>query len=90
MAIETVEHVLPEYLATYAMHGESNKDDTDIESAYTEWMYREMCHNKYKAMQCVSITDDEGFMAHHELKDYGIGSCDCQTFTFHVTRNQKG
>ena len=84
MGIETVNYILPEYVACYAMCGESSGDD-DLESAYDAWLEDTMKHEGFKSMHLVSIEDD-GFMRYHELQAYGIGASDCNFFSYHVTR----
>lgn len=79
MKLETFE--LPECVVCYAMYGEPSGDD-ELDSAYDEWFKDTMKHFGYSAMFLVDVTDDKGFMAWHELKNYGIGSCDVQGFTF--------
>lgn len=76
---------LPEYVACYAMYGEPSGDD-ELESAYDEWFYDTMRHEGFSSMHLVSVDDSNSFMSYHELKDYGIGSCDCHVFTFHATK----
>lgn len=72
------EYVLPEYLACYAMYGESSGDD-ELETAYDQWLSDTMAHEGFKGMHLVDVKDG-GFMRYHELED--IGSCDTATFVF--------
>jgi len=80
--IET--YTMPEYIAIYAMYGEPIGDD-DLESAYDQWLVDEMAYRGFTSMHLVGVVEN-GFMAYHELKEYGIGSCDTSEFVFHVTK----
>ena len=84
MAIEIQEFELPECAACYAMYGESS-GDSDLESAYDAWLSDTMEHEGFTSMHLVDVKEN-GFMAWHELKVYGIGSSDTSVFVFHVTR----
>lgn len=83
--MKLVTYELPEYLACYAMYGEPSGSD-DLESAYDTWIKDTMNHEGFISMHLVNVDDSNSFMAYHELKDYGIGSCDCHVFTFHVVK----
>ena len=82
MSIKSHEVVLPEYVAPYAMYGEGSDTD-ELESAYDQWLDNEISFYNYSSIHLTDVKDG-GFMAYHELQDYGIGSCDCATFTFQV------
>ena len=84
MKIETVTYTLPEYVACYAMYGDTS-GDKELESAYDSWIVDTMGHEGFVSMHLVSIKED-GYMCYHELQAYGIGSSDCAFFSYHVAR----
>ena len=84
MGIDTF--VLPEYVACYAMYGEPTGDD-DLESAYDKWLGDIMEFYGWRECHLVDVKDN-GFMAWHELRDYGIGSSDTSKFLFDVKLEQ--
>jgi hypothetical protein len=73
---------MPEYIACYAMYGETSGDD-EMDSAYDEWSQREMDFHGWKGLHLVDVKEN-GFMKYHELHDFGVGSCDTSEFVFHV------
>ena len=85
MTIETYTANIPEHLASYAMYGEGAGDES--ESAYDEWVTATMAHEGFESMHLVDVPEEgNGFMSYHDLKDYGVGSCDSCDFVYHVTR----
>lgn len=84
MSIQIETYILPEYCASYAINGEPSGDD-DLDTAYDAWLKHTMSFHGWKTMHCVDVTSDQGFMRYHELHDFDVGSCDTETFTFHVT-----
>ena len=84
MGIEIVTYILPEYVACYAMYGESS-GDRELDSCYDAWLVDTMKHEGFSSMHLVDV-EEEGFMRYHELQAYGIGSSDCALFVYHVTR----
>ena len=87
MGIETVTYTLPEYVACYAMYGDPSGDD-ELDSAYDTWLVDTMEYEGFKTM-CLIGVEGDGFMRYHELRAYGIGACDCDFFSYHVTRSRK-
>lgn len=83
MVDHVLEYVMPEYVAPYAMYGEDS-GDSDMEAAYDEWMKREIEFHGFTSFHFVGTKEDGGFMRYHELHDFGIGSCDTETFIFHA------
>ena len=83
--VETHTAILPEHVASYAMYGEPGGDDS-LESAYDAWLQREMEYHGFTSIHLVDVSENQGFMRYHELHDFGIGSCDTETFTYHVTK----
>jgi len=84
MTFQIETYTLPEHVAAYAMYGEPIGDD-DLESAYDQWLADEMTYYGFTSMHLVDVLGNN-FMAYHELKEYGIGSCDTSEFVFHVTK----
>ena len=80
----TIKATIPDCFAAYGMYGDTN-DDAAGEAAYDEWLADTMRHEKLDSMFLVEVEESPSFMCHHELKDYGVGSADCQTFVFIAT-----
>lgn len=84
--MKLVQYEMPEHIAPYAMYGPDCATGDEIEIAYDRWIDDTMKHEGFKSMHLIDVKQEPGFMAYHELKEYGIGSADCVTFVYDVTQ----
>lgn len=82
-------YIIPEFMLPGVINDDwSGLDETD-HAAWTAFRRYDQKRNNHKQFYVLTDTANEGFMAYHDLHEYGIGACNCVTIAVDVGHSEE-